>query len=43
MLRAEAEADDNPFTYLSGSASGTARILAAPPTLNPDRNGNSPS
>jgi folate-binding protein YgfZ len=40
MLRAEAEEFDNIFTYASGSASGTARILAFPPTLNLDRNGN---
>jgi len=39
MMRAEAEAGDHTFTYASGTASGTARILAAPPTLNPDRNG----
>jgi folate-binding protein YgfZ len=38
-MRAEAEAGDHTFTYASGPASGTARILAAPPTLNPDRNG----
>ncbi len=41
MMRAEAEAGDIPFTYASGSAVGTARLLAAPPTLNLDRNGNS--
>lgn len=39
MMRSESESVDNTFTYASGSASGTARILAAPPALNPDRNG----
>ena len=39
MMRAEAEAGDHTFTYATGATPGTARILAAPPTLNPDRNG----
>ena len=33
MIRAEAEALDQPFTYTAGSAKGTARILATPPVL----------
>jgi hypothetical protein len=33
MLRAEAEMSEQPFNYATGSASGTARILAAPPIL----------
>jgi folate-binding protein YgfZ len=40
MMRAEAEAGDHTFTYASGAVSGKARILAGPPRLNPDRNGN---
>ncbi len=43
MMRAEAEASNSTFTYASGSATGTARLLAGPPTLNPDRNGNTQS
>jgi folate-binding protein YgfZ len=34
MVKSEAEALNQPFTYNSGAASGTARILAAPPVLN---------
>ena len=33
MIRAEAETQDQPFHYSSGSAAGTGRILAAPPVL----------
>jgi folate-binding protein YgfZ len=33
MVRAEAETQDRPFHYTSGSAAGTGRILAAPPVL----------
>jgi folate-binding protein YgfZ len=33
MMRAEAEMGDQSFTYTLGSATGTARILAAPPGL----------
>lgn len=33
MMRAEAELRNQPFTYTAGKATGTARILAAPPTL----------
>jgi folate-binding protein YgfZ len=33
MMRAEAEARNKPFTYATGTATGTARILAAPPIL----------
>jgi len=43
MIRAEAELGAKNFTYTRGSASGTARILAAPPNLNPERIGNSES
>lgn len=34
MIRAEAEATEQAFSYAADSVSGTARILAAPPTLN---------
>ncbi|MGA2672464.1 MAG: folate-binding protein [Terracidiphilus sp.] len=37
MIRGEAEVHDQPFTYTSGTATGTARILAAPPTLDPEQ------
>jgi folate-binding protein YgfZ len=33
MVRAEAETQDRPFDYTSGSGAGTGRILAAPPVL----------
>jgi folate-binding protein YgfZ len=33
MVRAEAELRDAPFNYTAGSAAGTARILASPPSL----------
>jgi folate-binding protein YgfZ len=33
MMRGEAELRDQPFTYSVGTATGTARILAAPPKL----------
>ena len=33
MIRGEAEARNEPFTYTAGTATGTARILAAPPKL----------
>jgi folate-binding protein YgfZ len=33
MIRGEAELRNQSFTYSSGTATGTARILAAPPTL----------
>jgi folate-binding protein YgfZ len=35
MMRAEAELGEKKFTYTCGSASGTARILAAPPIFEP--------
>jgi folate-binding protein YgfZ len=34
MIRGEAELRNQSFTYFSGTATGTARILAAPPVLN---------
>jgi folate-binding protein YgfZ len=34
MIKAEAEAGERPLAYTAGSEKGTARILAAPPTLN---------
>jgi folate-binding protein YgfZ len=37
MIRGEAELRDQPLIYTTGAATGTARILAAPPTLNPER------
>jgi folate-binding protein YgfZ len=33
MVRAEAEAKNQTFSYTAGTASGSARILAEPPTL----------
>lgn len=33
MMRGEAEVRDTPFSYRSGEAAGTARLLAAPPTF----------
>jgi folate-binding protein YgfZ len=33
MIRAEAEVRNEPFTYISGTATGAARILNAPPQL----------
>jgi aminomethyltransferase len=33
MMRGEAEMRNQPFTYTTGTATGTARILAVPPTL----------
>ena len=38
MIRAEAELGGQPFLYTAGTATGTARILAAPPSLITDRN-----
>jgi folate-binding protein YgfZ len=35
MMRGEAELRIQPFTYTVGAASGSARILTAPPSLNP--------
>jgi folate-binding protein YgfZ len=35
MIRGEAELRDRPLTYATGTASGMARILAGPPTLDP--------
>ena len=34
MVRSEAELRNQPLTYTAGTVTGTARILAAPPTLN---------
>jgi folate-binding protein YgfZ len=34
MVRSEAELKNEPLTYTAGTVTGTARILAAPPTLN---------
>ena len=39
MIRAEAEHGSQPLVFTAGTATGTARILAAPPSLVPDRNG----
>jgi folate-binding protein YgfZ len=39
MIRAEAEIGDPSLTYAAGTATGKARILAAPPILNPERIG----
>ena len=36
MIRGEAELRNQPLTYAAGTATGTARILAAPPSLEPD-------
>jgi hypothetical protein len=33
MMRGEAEARNQPFSYTAGTGTGTARILAAPPVL----------
>ena len=33
MIRAEAEVSGEPFTYTAGTATGVARILAAPPAF----------
>jgi folate-binding Fe-S cluster repair protein YgfZ len=33
MIRAEAEARNQPLTYRAGEVTGTARILAGPPTF----------
>ncbi len=33
VVRAEAEVENNPFNYTDGTAPGTARILAEPPTF----------
>jgi len=35
MIRGEAELRNQPLTYTVGASSGTARILTAPPSLNP--------
>ena len=40
MIRGEAELRNQPLNYTAGAAAGTARILAAPPTLNPEPIGN---
>jgi folate-binding protein YgfZ len=40
MIRGEAELRKQPLTYTVGTASGIARILSAPPTLDPDWIGN---
>jgi folate-binding protein YgfZ len=40
MIRGEAELRDLPLTYTAGTATGTARILAAPPSLDAERIGN---
>jgi folate-binding protein YgfZ len=34
MIRGEAELRNQPLTYTAGTATGIARILAAPPSLN---------
>jgi folate-binding protein YgfZ len=36
MMRGEAEVRNQPFTYAAGTATGSARILAAPPMLEAD-------
>jgi folate-binding protein YgfZ len=36
MIRGEAEARNQPFTYTAGTATGTAHILVAPPGMEPD-------
>jgi hypothetical protein len=33
MIRAEAEIGDQTFTYTAGAETGTATLLAAPPSL----------
>jgi len=33
MMRGEAELRNEPFTYAAGTATGTARILTAPPAF----------
>ena len=40
MIRGEAELRNQPLNYTAGAAAGTARILAAPLTLNPEPIGN---
>ena len=35
MIRGEAEIRSQPFTYAAGADTGTARILTAPPELEP--------
>jgi folate-binding protein YgfZ len=37
MIRGEAELRDQPLNYTAGTATGTARILAAPPGLGPEQ------
>jgi len=37
MMKAEAEAREQTFTYKTGSETGTARILTTPPTFTPKR------
>jgi folate-binding protein YgfZ len=39
MIRGEAESRNQPFNYTAGTADGEARILAAPPCLEPDERG----
>jgi hypothetical protein len=36
MLRGDAEVGNQSFTYTTGTATGSARILAAPPRLKAD-------
>jgi folate-binding protein YgfZ len=40
MIRGEAELSNQPLAYTAGTATGSARILAAPPILNPESIGN---
>ena len=40
MIRGEAELHDQPLAYTAGTATGSARIQAAPPILNPAVTGN---
>lgn len=40
MIRGEVEMRNQPLTYTAGTATGTARMLAAPPSLDTERNGN---
>jgi folate-binding protein YgfZ len=40
MIRGEAELSNQPLAYTGGTVTGSARILASPPTLNPESIGN---
>jgi folate-binding protein YgfZ len=40
LAAGDPEERNQPLNYISGAATGTARILAAPPTLDPERIGN---